>query len=53
MFLAFSPKSPHSPVSEPMSDIGTIQEGQVLGQIGPAKDWVYDWASRPETQPPR
>ncbi|CAD5123449.1 DgyrCDS11795 [Dimorphilus gyrociliatus] len=39
-----SPKSPHSPVSDP-TQTKTVQEFE-------NSDWIWDWSSRPEIKPP-
>lgn len=42
-----SPKSPHSPASETVPFIINREEKQI------ATDWIWDWSSRPDQQPPK
>ncbi|KAH6943032.1 hypothetical protein HPB50_014123 [Hyalomma asiaticum] len=42
-----SPKSPHSPANETVPFIINREEKQI------ATDWIWDWSSRPDQQPPK
>ncbi|XP_064477691.1 BCL2/adenovirus E1B 19 kDa protein-interacting protein 3-like [Ornithodoros turicata] len=42
-----SPKSPHSPCSEPLTFTLNKEEKQI------PTDWIWDWSSRPDQQPPK
>lgn len=52
-----SPKSPHSPVSEPPSnphELLIINREDLLGKGGQAvTDWIWEWSSRPDQRPPK
>lgn len=43
-----SPKSPHSPSNETVSFIINKEERQPI-----PTDWIWDWSSRPDQQPPK
>lgn len=43
-----SPKSPHSPSNEAVSFIINKEERQPI-----PTDWIWDWSSRPDQQPPK
>lgn len=54
-----SPKSPHSPCADSSSSLGLLSEVSSLKvkevpQSAPpeATDWIWEWSSRPEAQPP-
>lgn len=42
-----SPKSPHSPCNETLTFVLNKEEKQI------PTDWVWDWSSRPDQQPPK
>lgn len=42
-----SPKSPHSPSNETVSFVLNKEEKQI------PTDWIWDWSSRPDQQPPK